>query len=68
LSGSFKPEFVSGGFAGKCINQEEQTYTYERDPNGTKIVARWSENEGCFRVGGTLRVVNGRHEFYDYNF
>lgn len=70
LSPDFKPEFVVGGFAGHCLNQEEQSYTYERDPNGEKYVCNWSEKHGCWRSGAdaSFRISRGRHEFYDYNF
>ena len=68
LDPSFKPEFIAGGFVGHCVNQSEQTYTYERDENGTIQTARWSERDGMFKVNGCLKVYNGRHEFYDYNF
>jgi len=66
----FKPEFVAGGFAGHCTNQDEQTYTYNRDLNGSIDTFRWSEKHGCFQGGsdGSIKIINGRYEFYDYNF
>lgn len=67
LDPSFKPEWIAGGFAGTCINQNEQTYTYERNPEGAIITAHWSEKYGCFKANGCY-ISNGRHEFYDYNF
>lgn len=67
LNKNFKPEFIPGGFAGRCINQEEQTYTYERDEEGRTLTLRWSNKYGRF-VCKEARVSNGRHEFYDYNF
>lgn len=63
----FKPEFVIGGFSAHCINQHEQSYTYERDDNGEIIKAYWSEKKHGFYWNG-MRVISGRHEFYDYNF
>lgn len=68
LSPDFKPVFIPGGFAGTVINQEEQEYTYERDPNGTKQTFHWSEKYQSYGQPGNLRVVRGRREFYDYNF
>lgn len=77
----FKPEFVSGGFAGHCVNQDDQSYTYEADPEGHKIkvsLRRWADDEGNERRlwkragvkvherGGS--VSPGRHKFHDYNF
>lgn len=64
---NFKPEWVPGGFSAVCLNQEDQAYTYEADPDGRQIKAYWSENDGCYKHQG-CRVINGRHEFYDYNF
>lgn len=63
----FKPEWIAGGFAGHCTNQNEQTYTYERNPNGRKITARWSDKRGGFVYMDKLITV-GRHQFHDYNF
>lgn len=67
LSPDFKPEFVVGGFAGHCTNQDKQNYTYERNPKGCVITARWSEKHGAFMYLGKV-VTAGRKEFYDYNF
>lgn len=67
LNPDFKPEFIPGGFVGTVINQHEQTYSYEEDPEGQVITAYWSEKEKGFYWHG-LHVIAGRHEFYDYNF
>lgn len=66
LDPSFKPE--RDGFY--CTNQGDQTYTYERDPEGEIIKCRWSEKYGQFRAGGdgSMKITRGRREFYDYNF
>ena len=68
LKPSFKPEFILGGFAAHCVNQAEQDYDYEPDPNGRIFRAYWSQSKKGFYVERTLRVIPGRHEFYDYNF
>lgn len=67
---TFKPEFITGGFAGHCTNQNEQSYTYERDLNGTVTVYRWSNKYNRYQGGGdgSVKVTKGRREFYDYNF
>lgn len=67
LSPDFKPEFIPGGFCGHCVNQNEQKYSYESDPEGKKITAWWSKKNNGFYWNG-LHVIPGRHEFYDYNF
>lgn len=53
-----------------CTNQDEQTYTYELDPQGEIIKCRWSERNGRFQAGsdGSMRITRGRREFHDYNF
>ena len=68
LDPNFKPEWIPGGFAGHCVNQDEQTYTYERDPNGRIYTFRWSNKYGQYGQPGDLTLGKGRHEFYDYNF
>lgn len=81
LDPSFKPEIIPGGFSGHCANQQDQTYSYESDPQGEviKVSLRvWSDTEGNERrlwkkagvgireQGGNVSV--GRREFHDYNF
>jgi hypothetical protein len=81
LIDGWRPEIIPGGFSGHCINQNEQEYTYERNPNGskTKITLRtWVASNGderrCWKQagsgvrshGGNVRI--GRHKFHDYNF
>ena len=81
LDPSFKPEIIAVGFAGHCVNQSEQSYTYERNPNGWMIkitLRRWKDAEGNQRrmwkqLGVSVRerggnVYLGRRAFHDYNF
>lgn len=66
---NFKPEFISGGFSAHCTNQEEQTYTYERDAEGRIIEITFSKKYGRMQLKGTNSPVTlGRKKFYDYNF
>lgn len=67
LSPDFTPEFISGGFFAHCINQNEQRYSYEPNPDGQIIKVWWSKKKNGF-FWNDLRVIPGRHEFYDYNF
>ncbi len=66
LDKNFKPEF--DGF--HCLNDDEQSYEYERDEQGSVETYRWSDKYGSFRGGDdqSIRIINGRHEHYDYNF
>ena len=81
LDPSFKPEIIPVGFAGHCVNQSEQSYTYERDLNGQTVkitLRRWKDAEGNQRrmwkqLGVSVRerggnVYLGRRAFHDYNF
>lgn len=70
LDPDFKPDFVPGGFSAHCTNQDEQSYTYEPDPNGAIETYRWSNKRNRYQGGGdgSIIVTKGRHEFYDYNF
>jgi hypothetical protein len=68
LDPNWKPEWIPGGFAGHCVNQDEQTYTYERNPNGRIETYHWSNKYCSYGQPGNLRLTKGRREFYDYNF
>lgn len=68
LDPEFKPEWIIGGFAAHCTNQEDQKYTYERDEHGETYTFRWSDKHQSYGRPGNLRAIKGRHEFYDYNF
>ena len=68
LSKDFKPEFIIGGFAAHCTNNNSQRYDYAKDPDGVIKTAYWSEVNGCFRIDGSTPLSIGRHEFYDYNY
>lgn len=68
LNPDFKPEWIPGGFAAHCTNQEEQSYTYEPDESGTVHTFRWSNKYQRYGQPGNLSLSKGRHEFYDYNF
>ncbi len=64
---NWKPEFVAGGFAGHCVNNAEQRYTYQPNPQG--VIHRASlRKDGRYRTTNRERVISGRHQFHDYNF
>ena len=71
LDPSFKPKFVTGGFSAHCTNNNDQSYTYERDESGNVYKLYWHEKTGRWQNGsgsGAFVLTVGRHEFYDYNF
>ena len=63
----WKPEFVAGGFAGHCVNNHEQRYVYQTNPDGHVFRASLRK-DGKFRTTNGERVIPGRHHFHDYNF
>ena len=68
LDPKFKPEWIPGGFAAHCTNQENQSYTYEPDENGSETTIHWSKKFNRYGTPGNVTASKGRHEFYDYNF
>lgn len=70
LDPNFKPKWEPGGFSAVCLNQHEQKWNYERDPNGEVTRCYWSEKLGRYTTGRdqSVWISPGRHEFYDYNF
>jgi hypothetical protein len=65
LDPEWKPEMILGGFAAHTANNHEQRWTYEPDPDGAVITARFTRR-GWMRQG--QRVSHGYREHYDYNF
>lgn len=63
-----KPEFIIGGFSAHCTNNNNMEYKYSPDKDGIIEKAYWSEKQKRFLVNKYYSVIEGRHEFYDYNF
>jgi hypothetical protein len=63
----WKPEILPGGFAGHCVNNHEQRYTYQLDP-GAPLHRASLRKDGRYRTTRGEPVVPGRHQFHDYNF
>lgn len=68
LKKDYHPIRIPGGFAGHCINNEDQEYDYEEDPKGRVVTAYWSDRKKGFYVQSCLHVTPGRSEYYDFNF
>jgi hypothetical protein len=66
---NWKPAIIPGGFAGHCINQNEQKYTYKCNTENPKETLH-ADRQGNFHAWKEKRpnVTLGRNEFYDYNF
>lgn len=70
---SFKPEIISGGFLGHCVNNNEQEYDYERDSEGQTFKFTLRKNGSWVMSGssiknGTRLSIGFRRKFHDYNF
>jgi len=63
----WKPEIIPGGFSGHCVNNDEQRYTYETNPNAPLHRAT-RRKDGRFRTSHRESVIPGRNHFHDYNF
>jgi hypothetical protein len=63
----WKPEIVPGGFAGHCVNNADQRYTYQSISAGSLHRANLRK-DGRYRTTNHERVIRGRHQFHDYNF
>lgn len=64
---NWKPEIVPGGFAGHCVNNAEQRYIYQPNPDG-RVHRASLRKDGKFRTTNGEPVIPGRHHFHDYNF
>jgi len=64
---NWKPEFVSGGFAANCTNNHSQRYRYTPNRDAPTFKARLCKG-GKFRTGNREVVIEGRHQFHNYNF
>ena len=66
---AFKPEFVMGGFAAHCTNQEEQKWIITSNDRFPTILVRLQKNGQWKDTGGNVyRVEEKPVKFHDYNF
>lgn len=65
----WKPEFIPGGFAGHCVNQHEQRWNIEPDPEALVYRIRLHKNGWWKDANGNRFVLSeAPRKFYDYNF
>ena len=64
---NWKPEVIPGGFAGHCVNQNEQKWSYKSAPEAIEIKARLGKKGWKSAYGKHVLSVEPR-KFYDYNF
>ena len=68
LSEGWKPEFIPGGFSAHCINQEDQKWDIEEDPDGKTETFRWSKKYGVWKNRCDEKLFPEWEKYYDYNF
>ena len=68
LDPSWQPEFIIGGFSAHCVNNDEQRWTIEEDPNGETETFRWHKKDNCFMNKSGEKLLPGWMKKYDYNF
>jgi hypothetical protein len=65
---TWQPEFDMGGFVAHCVNQIEQRWLIESDPDGYTMKAH-KRADGYFHSPyGKHRIDAKPRAFYDYNF
>ena len=67
---SWKPEFVIGGFAAHCLNNDDQhdAWLIEEDENGVIETFRWSKKFNCYKNLSDEKLFPEWAKKYDYNF
>lgn len=70
---NWKPNIISGGFAGHCTNQDEQTWLYAGlGEMTTKVRLVKSRYCGSDKLWSSAQhgefIANGARRKYDYNF
>ena len=65
---SWKPEIIAGGFAGHCINQSEQRWTYSSYEDNPIRRIRKGKNGWKDGLGNLFRLSESPRYYYDYNF
>lgn len=74
LSPDWKPDIIPGGFAGHCVNQNEQVWLYESDPSMPVVRMRKVKPTHANRLMtwkskyGHHRLSDKPRKFHDYNF
>lgn len=61
-----KMKVISGGFAGHCVNQNEQTWLY--DGLDDELIKIRKTKNGWVRYGAKFTEAAAPYYFYDYNF
>lgn len=65
--GEWKPEFIAGGFAGHCVNQDDQVWNFKSNETNPVIRARRNKNGWKSSYGNHI-LSTEPVKFHDYNF
>ena len=69
MSEGWRPDFISGGFAGHCSNQYEQKWAITSNVKAPVVRIRLSKNNGWQdKYGHKYDLADAPRKFYDYNF
>jgi len=65
----FPKEWVSGGFAGHCVDNHNQKYEYHQEPGNPIKRIRWSKaKNNWYYHGMKFLMEDNPYKHYDYNF
>ena len=67
LDPSWHPEMIPGGFSAVCVNDDEQKWIIEENPDGPTETFRWSKKNSRYMNHGKV-LIPGWTKYYDYNF
>lgn len=68
LDPTWKPIVAPGGFVGHCLNNNEQRWLIEENPNGDRVTVRLHKNGQWREANGNRYTIGEAREFHDYNF
>lgn len=68
LDPTWKPIVAPGGFVGHCLNNNEQRWLIEENPNGDRVTVRLHKNGQWRAANGNRYSIGEAREFHDYNF
>jgi hypothetical protein len=65
---SWQPDFVPGGFCGTVINQSEQKWVINSNPQARTVRIRLGKQGWRDAHGNRYQLADEPVKFYDYNF
>jgi hypothetical protein len=65
---NWKPDFVPGGFCGTVINQSQQRWLINSNPDGRVFRIRLGKRGWKDSSGSRYVLADQPQKFYDYNF